>query len=481
MSVSKIKTNTDVNIKIPIKNSTAKKIAVSSIIPENYKKEDKYQDEELSNFINNKPRSSEIIYEDIGPTEEEEEYVKKLRYHTLKIAEQGEILNNAISTMMIPGAYLYDFLTDSNFGKMLLERTNATISVERVDQIFDKVFGKNFQETGVPNLQYLHVDESTLQGQLINHYIDQIGNKIFHTNAKVVDWEGGVQSFFELSEGTFGNYGVDQGVVTNILKIPDVPAYKQIYDYIHDLGFKQKDISKVMSMIDETGACSYAAVVNAIMYQFKDNPEAFERIFGYPLKNEDGTLNDALLLADIYIFANDIENGGKLFQKKNGKYRIVDTDTENQQYLSNVFGTNEELVTLFLKSKDKSLNYDTECLVRKKEGIEDYEKIFPESEEFQNIPSIKYKVKSHLLQDQSVTLSVYAGQLDNIQFFPINKSGEHNKVITMRDGGHAVYVTGVIDDGIRDGLVVSTYGEKYYVSWENLANSEFIISSASIK
>ena len=134
-----------------------------------------------------------------------------------------------------------------------------------------------------------------------------------------------------------------------------------------------------------------------------------------------------------------------------------------------------------MKSKDKSLNYDTECLVRKKEGIEDYEKIFPESEEFQNIPSIKYKVKSHLLQDQSVTLSVYAGQLDNIQFFPINKSGEHNKVITMRDGGHAVYVTGVIDDGIRDGLVVSTYGEKYYVSWENLANSEFIISSASIK
>ncbi len=481
MSVSKIKANTDVNVKIPIKNSTAKKVAVSSIIPDNYKKEGKNQDEELSSFISNKPRSSEIIYEDIGPTEEEEEYIENLKQQTLKIVEKGEKINDAISTLMGPGAYLYDLLTDGNFGQMLLERTNAVISVEHVDQFFDKVFGKTFQETGVPNLQYLHVDESTRLGQLINSYIDQMGNKIFHTNAKVTDWEGGVQSFFELSEGTFGNYGVDQGVVTDILENPDLKIHKQIYNYIHDLGFKQKDISKVMSMINETGACSYAAIVSAIMYQFKDNPEAFERIFGYPLKNEDGTLNDALLLTDIYIFVNDVENGGELFQKKNGKYRIVDADTENQQYLSDVLGTNEELVDLFLKSKNKSLSYDVECLVRKKEGLEKYEDILPESEKYQNILSVKHEVKSHLLQDQSVTLSVYQDTLDNVNFIPMDEENGNARVLSLSDGAHAVYVTGVIDDDERDGLVVSSYGNKYYVSWDNLANAEFIISSASIK
>ena len=127
-------------------------------------------------------------------------------------------------------------------------------------------------------------------------------------------------------------------------------------DKLISKGLTKKQASVILSSVNDVGACSYAAKANAIFYKFSNNPELFQEKFGFPMyklnDNGERVLNSSELLLDMYMFANDTSNGGKLFTKNaNNSYTFYTSDkvdvfgrkmldTSNQTYMSSSLGSN---------------------------------------------------------------------------------------------------------------------------------------------
>lgn len=151
-----------------------------------------------------------------------------------------------------------------------------------------------------------------------------------------------INDIFEYCSTANGKYGVDQGILKDLYfwQAPDgtIILPTEISKYVnanitlkkvaHSEYFEVKntlmtkynmsslDASKVLSALDSIGACTYASAANDIVGHFKDNPNFFKEIFGFPLykKANNGNLkiNAIDLLTDMYIFVNHTNNGGKL-------------------------------------------------------------------------------------------------------------------------------------------------------------------------
>ena len=157
---------------------------------------------------------------------------------------------------------------------------------------------------------------------------------------------------FQYTQEVTGDYGVNQGVFdkmyyfrnknTGEIFYAHDPRYQECLEKGISLekvatieyfefkkllqnkyGMNKKTASTIMSAIDSKGACSYASAANDIVAHYKDFPQEFEKIFGFPLYKEINgveVINDKELLADLYIFANSnrvngVEEASKLLYK----------------------------------------------------------------------------------------------------------------------------------------------------------------------
>lgn len=84
-------------------------------------------------------------------------------------------------------------------------------------------------------------------------------------------------------------------------------------------GLSKRDSSRVLSLVNSIGACTYASTATAIEYEYRDKPERFEACFGFPLYKDakvDGYyyLNSEQLLLDMFVYANSSSiEAGKQF------------------------------------------------------------------------------------------------------------------------------------------------------------------------
>ena len=130
---------------------------------------------------------------------------------------------------------------------------------------------------------------------------------------------------FNLSYNRSGIYGTNQGTFRN-LQQRNPKYYTELVEYFSKkYNMSQKTTVTIMKYLDSIGACSYADACNVIISKLIDYPDKFKEIFGFSLYDTThGYLNSEKLLFDMYIYANSVQNGGKLFDiDANGTLEIV--------------------------------------------------------------------------------------------------------------------------------------------------------------
>jgi len=358
------------------------------------------------------------------------------------------------------------------------ELQNDFLSPRRLKQ-------KSITESGY--LGYFAVDNITSSvskyakkdfGKIINNSIDTKFDLFF---SKYRDLKG-------------KNYGASQSAALDLKRITISRLFENKHEFerlknklTNDYGFSNRDATIVLKQLDSTGACSYASVVNEIFAQFMDDPVSFKNVFGYDMFTilDDGsnTLNSAELLVDLYTFANHVNMGGKLFDYKNGQWFISDfkyfinLNTSNQQYLSGGYGKNATLINSFLQWKNSELLYTSNVLINRTSIINNTN--FAELTDLE-ILKIKKQIQEEFKKGNTVSLGIYRtkkGKTKNYIVMHNQDGGWNVSTKTWSQGdGHSVFVTGVFSNGIT----VSSWGNKYFIEFEDLKRNPFIFTSSEI-
>ncbi len=343
-------------------------------------------------------------------------------------------------------------------------------------------------------LGYFVQDENgAIRGYMDNNFSNQVIEKIATKRDK----------FFDVLRDNAGrNYGVDQHATGNLFYYKWGTPYgtNEYFRVRNELmsryGFSELDASQIMTQIDmkDAGACSYASFANEIFYTFSNNPKKFKEIFGYDMFTtlDDGSvvLNSSELITDIYVNVNSIQNGGKLFDlSPNGQAKIIDfnesgyLNIKDQKYFFSYIGddnaTHNYATNYFLQSKSPNMVNNTKILFSKKSPIS-YSGTLTD----QDITRIKNQIFEELKAGNNVSLGIYVYQDDiqknitnGLNMYNLDDPKEIVNTLSWNEGGgHEVFVTGLYDNGVT----VSSWGRKYFITFEELKNNPFDITSSKI-
>ncbi len=284
------------------------------------------------------------------------------------------------------------------------------------------------------------------------------------------DYDNRCNEFYKTNFG--GLYGTDQGIFDRSEK-----SFEKATDYLtHAYGMNIADAYNTLEALDSIGACSYADVVNQIIYAYKDNQAEFQQKFGFPMYDaKDGQLNDELLLVDLYVFTNrdvsfDIKrkiNKKTVSLKEDNFYfereeNEVKAKVKKQYYLSwDEEGIEINRVNKYLMSKYTSgVNFQFD------ETLFDID----ETKELSN-RQIKNIIENSIQAGNSIGVGIYPNEENPTYFKGLgNEDG-------VCKGGHAVTVT----DAIEEGIVISSWGNKYVITYDELRKNNFYISVLSKK
>jgi len=146
---------------------------------------------------------------------------------------------------------------------------------------------------------------------------DQISELVSAAESKAKDVAIDAKNFeFYLGEGYGGNQGSPQIHSTELAGI-----VRKYYPNKSD-----KEVEDYLQELNENG-CAYVAITNTVFEHFKDDPEGFQRTFGFPMTRPDGSLNQNELITDYYSSAglhrgmNNSETGST-FEKYMGDHGI---------------------------------------------------------------------------------------------------------------------------------------------------------------
>ncbi len=259
-------------------------------------------------------------------------------------------------------------------------------------------------------------------------------------------------TFFENIRGTNNKYGIDQGVFRN-LQTTNPRAYENSLNVLMtEYHFSFEDAVKCLDMVDEIGACVYARGTGSIVDFFKDYPNEFEEIFGYPLyiKNESGNLsiNDTRLMLDLYCWGNT--NRPKLFW--GNEVSLLETDINGNTVINN--------------DAIRELDNGRHSIAQNGGG-------YHELSEFLSSKTSNVSLNTSTLDDSAgLSIDELRTELSNkVANGDILSMGICNVPITRLEvneqyfvGNHWVKITDITDDAI----IVSSWGEKCSIPFEAL-------------
>lgn len=317
-------------------------------------------------------------------------------------------------------------------------------------------------------------------------------------------------SYFNASDRP--NYGSDQGAISNLYMINGrtrypgdfetviagqsspvlgvkvaLPRYGELRDKLVSQGFTQRDASLILSGLDSAGACSYASNVNELLTYFKSNSADFYRYFGFSMYQQEPSgqyrLNTEELLLDLYLFANNVANGGRLFEDTaTGKvirdYNLQEVDifnrhtlnADDQQYLASVTdGRIAWFMDRYLKSKNPELSYASELIYNNSSfSSKDFSK--------KKFSKVIADISNRMNRGETINLDIYTLGSE-IRMIPIDVKGTDYITTSIWDegSGHSVFVTGLTDEG----FVVSSWGSRYLIPFVDLINGGVFDISAS--
>ncbi len=314
-------------------------------------------------------------------------------------------------------------------------------------------------------------------------------------------------------------FGVNPSEIANM----DINSeeYKILIDNLKEkYGFDEEAAKAFIANYDKSNITAYSSLSDQIFDSYKNNPEQFEKDFGFSMYNKSGALNSAALMTNMFITNND-----KLFVKdKDGKVTI---DPESVKKGNNVFENqktlikdekfDDETINKYLKEKNEDSNYSSKTLL----GKENSKEFYKDGTNEYDTNKIKQAVTDELENNNKVTLSIRNSETDannDIRLIPndkiaqtqnttetlnttqtqnkaetLNTTQTQNKAETLNNNAktydvhtwydnvansdNCTYVTGVDEKG----LTTSTFGKSFTVPWEDLKGNNFSIISSTLK
>ena len=434
---------------------------------------------------------------------------------------------------------------DKQFSEMLAQFTVLKVTGNQHDlDVLRRMFGEDFykmlddtySEMVMPATKTSSKTKATI-GDFASSVKDKLASEkgaldlggIFSKGRSIGRIEGGVgrgnseltKFFEEIESSAKGMYGTPQSCIEdmctyycngvpfsyreakeyirrNIEKGETIPMferhatyeYGELRDVLEEKGFSTADAEVILTSINDSGACSYVAFVDNMFYLFRNEDAYFERIFGYPMYKTlgDGTkvLNSERLLLDIYLFANDTRNGGKLFTGNvlnpnmirdtldpAGGY-VLNGKKQNAIIKNQVF--NKRMVTKFLKSKDAGLSFKVSYLFNNEGSMvnaKNMEKLIAEMNKALDSGQALYLDFAYDVKTAPKVINMRAPEGAN---YPSMSTATWTEG-TAESAGHAVIITGIE----KDDILISTYGEKYLIPFEDLMDGgNFRIYSTDI-
>lgn len=310
-----------------------------------------------------------------------------------------------------------------------------------------------------------------------------------------------------------GKYGIDQHSLSYLSEYNlDTNDLKDVYDKVFSIvnsyfpNMKKSEIARYLQGIDSTGACSYASVLNDLYMAFYGKEDLFKKIFGYDMFREingNKIINDVFILSDFYTYVNYWNES--IFKKDLfGNFHYVAKDHSNQFYITNSLnGVDVNFINSFI-------NYKIACCNNPsiKQEYKDYKAssvllvrdlIYPDSLLSQDRTSndvLKNMIINAIEQGRGLELGVTVDFVNNKNFvmykfnsktgnFDIpfssvswrNSNLESGLSEAKRYAGHSMAITGVLNDGV----IVASWGSKYYIPFSEMKNIGIDISSIDFK
>ena len=276
-------------------------------------------------------------------------------------------------------------------------------------------------------------------------------------------------------------FGVDQGSTGD--KVGDHSEAKKYLMRRYNLTEKEATI--FLRDLNNIGACTYATECNDIFFTYSKNPKQFKEDFGFDMyttnKYGQKVLNQELLLADLYLNINyntsEDERTGALdfFNKKKNLEITSDGELNNdtQRYVSDRDGKNDYELNKYLKSKNPKLSIDSRTIDSSEFNDEDS---YINSDRYNRL---KNKINNGLRNGKTYELGIYATEDDCIDMLdPYNKIKTLESTDTWGEGGgHSIAITKADDEG----LYVTSWGEMYYIEYDDLYDDTFEIIEAKIE
>lgn len=473
-----------------------------SIIVEFYKNNG-YDEKSIFNYINNTPKDEVIAHMESLSTHNQ----KILEDYYLKIEENDAKLDKYIeNTLKEYGMYsvenALDFknkLYSGEYGADYIYSEYRNDYINTMREIYDYNIKMNALYDVTTNGLGVKLQSSIGRDRLKN-----ISNSF-----ESLDCQG-----YTNIDGNYvekNRYGVAQGAIKqefvwdiNGQKVATVDYMNLKNKIMNQYGFSKNEASMILSGLDNVGACSYAATVNEIFAHYFNDPNQFYKDFGYPMfKDINGvpTLNGSELLADLYIYSNMVENGGKLIYYNPGdnSYHLgglaydpinIDNfgrtilDASNQEYMMNFRDGKNKIIGSFLNSKNPNITFESRKLLDTydtEHSIYDYTNQRYKNLQQKTVPidvfyegsDVMNSIYSVLAEGGTIELDFGSNDLtqDPIYMKCLSKGGVDVSTASWNEGGaHAVFVTGIVPN---QGFIVSSWGKKYFMSFENLSKNGF--------
>lgn len=327
-----------------------------------------------------------------------------------------------------------------------------------------------------------------IDGSIVKKYNIGYGKKILNETAN--DYYNFLKNNPDLTSNN--SFGVDQHITHNAF-MNDNGVSDNLVEHMVNNGMSYQDSVEFLKHLDSKGACSYASACNEILVAYKDNPNQFFEDFGFSmyLADEFGnqSLNTSQLLADIYLYVNNKNNGlgGELLNYDNGILSINARnngiiDSSKQKYLANSNGRVDYYIDNYLKSKNFNLSYNSRVAVNTFSHNYNVKnrKLYNLSDE--ELYEIKKDVHESMQRGQQVSMSFWDNPKSKNKVCMFDENG-NIKVDTKSWGGtegkgagHSVYITSVMDDGVW----CSSWGQSLFMPWEDLRKMPINITIAEI-
>ena len=256
--------------------------------------------------------------------------------------------------------------------------------------------------------------------------------------------------------------------------------YIKLQDYLTNKGMTTSEATNLLTFMNTTGVCSYTDIVNEILTSYRNNPKLFREDFGYGLYTyTDGkkTLNGNQLLLDLYTFVNtyykDEASTGALFRiSSDGSLHINNLDTSSQVYLEK---DDYQVVDAFLKSKNSSLSFQFKNKIVK--PLLDPDKVKHQIKEALKNGNVGITIYSKSQNEKYSSMRGYELGEDGTTTLYDQYGNYQIDTENWNEGeAHAMFVTGCNSRGV----IVSSWGRRFIIDYEDLANNFYRIRFSNI-